>query len=279
MSAIRDLLKKKKPSPKERLILWAYNDRMKARTGKGVLTTEREDDIAESWTPKTAEEVIEFNKYSDAWRTNETLELDAQACYLRAREAFGQMRVYISDFIRSPHIETLRSVQEALEKEPGQKENAEKIKKALGKLTSVSEETIETWGKGGLLRSGRKELLLYRRELTEKDGIFEETSFPVLAKDWGDRARFIKEYRRLLGIKKVTDRLSRVFLFNISEEVGGFIEKLDQDASFLNASLRVAFYGSESQDSLAIKTEGLEPLADIASKYEADLIRTLGEAF
>ncbi len=70
--------------PKERVLLLVQNYVAKDQTGKEILTETDKYALCEGWRPKDNNEVKEYNRFNEGWRTEGCMRMDAQTAYLQA---------------------------------------------------------------------------------------------------------------------------------------------------------------------------------------------------
>ena len=85
---INRLLKKTNLKPKERVLLFVHNAVSEDKEGKSILSETDKLDLVENWRPDNNEQISEYNKYNEGWRTAGFAEFDAQTTNLRAENAY-----------------------------------------------------------------------------------------------------------------------------------------------------------------------------------------------
>ena len=91
---ITNLLQRGNLTPKERVLLLVHNNIKKEQEGKEILTEADKHALVDGWTPKDNNEVSEYNRFNNGWRTAGMAELDAQTTFLNAEV----------DYYRTSHI-------------------------------------------------------------------------------------------------------------------------------------------------------------------------------
>lgn len=99
---ISRLLQKGNLTPKERHFLRVANFVSKEKTGKAILSDADEYALIDGWQPTTNDEVKEFNRYNQAWKTAMFAEMDAQTTYLHAKLKYQSMTGLLHSFIVNP---------------------------------------------------------------------------------------------------------------------------------------------------------------------------------
>lgn len=113
---ISRLLQKGNLTAKERHFLHIANLVSKEKTGKAILTEADEYALIKGWQPTTNEEVREYNRYNQAWRTAMFAEMDAQTIYLRAKITYQSMQGLLQSFILNPFYSEVKRALEGLDK-------------------------------------------------------------------------------------------------------------------------------------------------------------------
>lgn len=93
---IANILQKGNIKPSDRVKLLVADMASKERDGKALLTEADKHALREGWTPKSNEEVIEFNRFNEGWKNIAYAEMDAQTTYLQATNNFLRASKYIS---------------------------------------------------------------------------------------------------------------------------------------------------------------------------------------
>ena len=99
---ISRLLQKGNLTPRERHFLRVANLISKEKTGKAILTQADEYALIDGWQPQNSDEVKEFNRYNQAWKTAMFAEMDAQTTYLHAKINYQTMLMMLRDFSHNP---------------------------------------------------------------------------------------------------------------------------------------------------------------------------------
>jgi len=113
---ISRLLQKGNLTPKERHFLRVANFVSKEKTGKAILTEADEYALIDGWTPQNNDEVKEFNRYNQAWKTAMFAEMDAQTTYLHAKINYQTMLMMLRDFSHNPIYSEVKLALDGLEK-------------------------------------------------------------------------------------------------------------------------------------------------------------------
>jgi len=109
------LLQKGNLTPKERHFLRVANFVSKEKTGKSILTEADEYALIDGWTPTNNDEVKEFNRYNQAWKTAMFAEMDAQTTYLHTKLKYQSMQGLLSSFWHNPIYSEVKEAIEGLE--------------------------------------------------------------------------------------------------------------------------------------------------------------------
>jgi hypothetical protein len=112
---ISRLLQKGNLTPKERHFLRVANLVSKEKTGKTILTEADEYALIDGWQPTNNDEVREFNRYNQAWKTAIFAESDAQTVYLETKLKYQDVRVLLNDFIFNPFYSEVKRALDELE--------------------------------------------------------------------------------------------------------------------------------------------------------------------
>lgn len=108
---ISRLLQKGNLTPKERHFLKVANLISKEKTGKAILSDADEYALTEGWQPLNNDEVKEYNRYNQAWKTAMFAEMDAQTTYLHAKIEYQSIQMILKDFALNPiHSEVKRAL-------------------------------------------------------------------------------------------------------------------------------------------------------------------------
>ena len=110
------LLQKGNLTPKERHFLRVANFVSKEKTGKSILTETDEYALIDGWQPTNNDEIREFNRYNQAWKTAMFAESDAQTTYLQAKLKYQSMQGLLNSFMLNPFYSEARRALEGLEK-------------------------------------------------------------------------------------------------------------------------------------------------------------------
>jgi hypothetical protein len=82
---ISNLLQKGNLTPKERILLFAYDSVSKDKDGKAILSDADKEALTGGWQAKDNTEIAEYNKWANLWQTVGFAELDAQTTFLDAQ--------------------------------------------------------------------------------------------------------------------------------------------------------------------------------------------------
>jgi len=99
MKNINSLLKKTNLKPKERVILFVHNAVKEEREGKSILSDTDKYNLVEGWRPNNNDEIKEYNRFNDGWRTAGFAEMDAQTTFLNAENAFLRVMRLLDFFL------------------------------------------------------------------------------------------------------------------------------------------------------------------------------------
>lgn len=258
MKNINKLLQKKNLTPKERVKLLAYNAINKERTGKVLLTEAEEKAIGEAWIPQNNQEVIEYNKYSKAWRTWGRAELDVQTCYFRGREAFENLKMILIEVMRYPRILEINDALTHLKTLCIEKD--EEAREILHKNIKNIETAINS---------------IYPKTTTNIPDHFSQNKLFIDGKE-----SFLEEYGRLLAFYEINKKLSKIFDIDLTDNNFKYLAQLNKDAMLFNKYLITALDGIGVKDeSLIINTDDIKPVDDISCCYIKELSIELGNNF
>lgn len=112
MKKISELLQKGNLTPKERVLLIIADIIKEKKEGKELLSEAEKHALTEGWKPKDNDEVKEYNRYINGWRLIGYAELDAQSIYLKTREKFLGLGIFLRDFEVYP---IYREIKQALD--------------------------------------------------------------------------------------------------------------------------------------------------------------------
>jgi len=113
MRNLNRLLQKGNLTPRERHFLKVANLVNKEKAGKAILSEADEYALIEGWQPTTNDEVKEYNRYNQAWKTAMFAELDAQTTYLHAKLKYQSMQGLLNNFFQNPfYSEAKRALDE-----------------------------------------------------------------------------------------------------------------------------------------------------------------------
>jgi hypothetical protein len=87
MKNLAMLMQKGDLKPRERVLLLVHNYVTKDTTGMEPLTEAQKYSLNEGWRAKNNEEIREYNRYNNGWRTETGLKIDAQGIYLSAENS------------------------------------------------------------------------------------------------------------------------------------------------------------------------------------------------
>ncbi len=90
MKNLTNALQKGNLKPKERVLLLVHNAVKEETTGKGILSEAEKHAISDGWQPTNNEQVKEYNRYNQGWKTAGFAELDAQTTFLETKIIFLQ---------------------------------------------------------------------------------------------------------------------------------------------------------------------------------------------
>ncbi len=104
MKNITTLLQNGELKPKERVLFLVHNWVNKDKTGKEILTEADKHALCEGWKPKDNNEVAEYNRYNNGWRTEGSMKLDAQTAYLNAEISLLKTSRIVDSFMFRDYI-------------------------------------------------------------------------------------------------------------------------------------------------------------------------------
>ena len=205
------LLQKGNLTPKERIFLRVANQVSKDKTGKAILTEADDYALIDGWTPTTNDEVKEFNRYNQAWKSAIFAETDAQTTYLQAKVKYQSMQGLLHSFMLNPFYSELKRTFGELDKikrvdakqaiDIINRQREEKIKDGAGIDGTTRELAFELAGEETQKKLGELyadvDLYAYLDEIEELIALYDKKDFKTIAERVAEKGfnSYINKYQ------------------------------------------------------------------------------------